>query len=68
MEKAKLQEKLRMLRMRNGVSMVQLAEVIGVNRQQTYYKKEIGMLRFNIKEAMALAQFYETTVEELFGE
>ena len=68
MDKEKIREKLRMLRMKNGVSMVQLAEVIGVATQQTYYKKETGMLRFNIGEAIALAEFYGTTVEDIFGQ
>ena len=68
MNQEMLREKLRMHRMKSGASMVQLAEVIGVATQQTYYKKEAGLLRFSIKEALALAKFFGVSVEELFGE
>lgn len=68
LEGEKMRERLRMLRMKHGVSMVELAEVIGVQTQQTYYKKETGMLRFNIQEAIKLASFYDMSVEELLCE
>ena len=68
MDKEKVRERLRMLRMKKGVSVAELVQVIGVETLNAYYKKENGMVRFSVKEALALAEFYEMSVEDIFGE
>lgn len=67
MNKAKLEAILKRERIANGVTMQKLADVIGVKTIGSYYRKEVGLLNFSLKEAILLARFYGKTVEELFG-
>lgn len=44
-----------------------LAEVLHIHKI-TYNKKENGVAEFTLSEAFALANYFETTVDELFKE
>ena len=68
MEKERIANNLKQERMSRGVTMPELADVIGVQTVSAYYRKEIGLLRFSLEEAMKLSKFYGKSVEELFGD
>ena len=56
---------VRMLRTRRGLSQGDLAEVMGVSRQ-TINSIETGRYMPSLPLAIALARFFETSVEEVF--
>lgn len=68
MDKEKLAEILKKARMAKGATMQEVADVIGVQTVSAYYRKEVGLLQLSLPEAFALARFYETTVDALFGD
>lgn len=52
-------------RKRKGIPAARLAAAIGVTAQ-TYYKKEQGILRFNLQDAKAIAERCGDTIEAVF--
>ncbi|MCP2329143.1 putative transcriptional regulator [Hamadaea flava] len=56
---------VRELRMRRGLSQADLAAAVGVSRQ-TVNSIETGRYTPSLPLAIALARFFETTVEEMF--
>ncbi len=56
---------VRVLRTRRGLSQGDLAEVMGVSRQ-TINSIETGRYLPSLPLAIALARFFETSVEEVF--
>jgi putative transcriptional regulator len=56
---------VRLLRTRRGLSQGDLAEVMGVSRQ-TINSIETGRYLPSLPLAIALARFFETSVEEVF--
>lgn len=68
MDKSVVEKQLKRERMGKGVTMRVLADVIGVQTEGTYYRKECGLLNFSLEEAIKMARFYGKTVEELFGD
>lgn len=58
-------KKLKIYRTMKAVNQSELAEEIGVTLS-TYSKKETGKAVFTLTEARKLAEYFETTIEELF--
>lgn len=59
-------QNLKVLRIRKGISQQQLADVIGVS-QQSINKYENHMIEPDISTLMALADFFNTSVDYLIG-
>ena len=59
-------ENIRSLRIDNGYTQKQVAEVLGVS-QNTYSQYEIGVLNYPIDALMKLADLYEVSVDYLLG-
>lgn len=58
-------KKLKVYRTIKAINQSELAEVIGVTLS-TYSKKETGKAVFTLIEAKQLAEYFETSIEELF--
>ena len=58
--------KLRRLRKLNRVNVSELAKVIGVKTIGAYYKKECGERSFTLAEAKAIADYFNTTIDDIF--
>ena len=54
-------------RIRAGISGMAMAKVMGINIP-TYYKKEAGQIKWSLSESKFLADFFKTTIEDLFFE
>ena len=59
-------QNLKKLRLQKGISQQQLADVIGVS-QQSINKYENHMIEPDINTLIALAEFFETSVDYLIG-
>lgn len=59
-------ETIRNLRIDNGYTQAQIAEVLNV-KQNTYSQYEIGTLNYPIDVLMKLADFYNVSVDYLLG-
>ena len=57
--------KIRELRVSKGLTGEDMSTVIGTNAA-TYYKKEMGMLRFSLQDAKKIADFFKSTIEDVF--
>lgn len=60
-----MREKLRKYRIKSGLTVEEIAEIIEVS-PSTYYKWEDGSRSPNIKKAISIAKILGSTVEELF--
>ncbi|QOR36292.1 helix-turn-helix domain-containing protein [Clostridium sp. 'deep sea'] len=58
--------KLRNLRKLHNVEVSQLAKLIGVKTIGAYYKKEAGERGFTLVEAKAIADYFNTSIEDIF--
>ena len=59
-------ENIRKLRLDNGYTQKQIAEMLGVS-QNTYSQYEIGVLNYPVDVIIKLADFYGTTTDYLLG-
>ena len=59
-------ENIRSLRIDNGLTQKQVAQVLGVS-QNTYSQYEIGVLNYPVDALMKLADLYEVSVDYLLG-
>ena len=59
-------ENIRKLRLDNGYTQKQIAEMLGVS-QNTYSQYEIGVLNYPVDVVIKLADFYGTTTDYLLG-
>ena len=59
-------ENIRNLRLDNGYTQKQIAEMLGIS-QNTYSQYEIGVLNYPVDVIMKLADFYGTTTDYLLG-
>lgn len=57
--------KLRELRETNGFKQEEIARLLGTSLPN-YSKKENGDIKFSLKEAKKIADFFKMTVEEVF--
>ncbi|MBO5142179.1 MAG: helix-turn-helix transcriptional regulator [Clostridia bacterium] len=60
-----MQEKLILLRKRNGTTQKQLADLIDITEKQ-YGAKESGKNKFNGDEMFAIADYYSLKVDDIF--
>lgn len=54
-------------RKENKLYQTELAKRLNIHKQ-TYHLKETGQLEFTVSEAIKLAEVFECTLDELFGE
>ena len=59
-------ENIRSLRIDNGMTQKQVAEVLGVS-QNTYSQYEIGVLNYPVDALVKLADLYNVSVDYLLG-
>ena len=59
-------ENIRKLRVDNGYTQKQIAQMLGVS-QNTYSQYEIGVLNYPVDVIIKLADFYGTTTDYLLG-
>ncbi|WP_144533502.1 helix-turn-helix transcriptional regulator [Bacillus pumilus] len=57
--------KVRFLRKLHGFNQDVMARKLGITKA-TYSKKENGSIKFSLEESKVLADFFETTIDELF--
>ncbi|MFN3092162.1 helix-turn-helix domain-containing protein [Bacillus siamensis] len=57
--------KVRFLRKLHGFNQDVMAKTLGITKA-TYSKKENGSIKFSLEESKILADFFETTIDELF--
>lgn len=57
--------KVRFLRKVHGFNQDVMAKTLGITKA-TYSKKENGSIKFSLEESKVLADFFETTIDELF--
>lgn len=58
-------DKLFDLRKKKNYTLEELAKYLGISKS-SYYKKENGKIKISLLEAKKLADFFETSIEELF--
>ena len=59
-------ENIRSLRVDNGYTQKQIAEILGVS-QNTYSQYEIGVLNYPVDALIKLADFYHVSIDYLLG-
>jgi transcriptional regulator with XRE-family HTH domain len=59
-------ENIRNLRLDNGYTQKQIAEMLGIS-QNTYSQYEIGVLNYPVDVVIKLADFYGTSTDYLLG-
>ena len=59
-------ENIRNLRLDNGYTQKQIAEMLGIS-QNTYSQYEIGVLNYPVDALIKLADFYQVSVDYLLG-
>ena len=62
-----LKSKLYFIRKENKLRQADMAKVLNIS-EQSYYLKETGKRDFNLTEAIRLAKYYGSTLDELFWE
>ena len=60
-------EKLRAKRKKENIKARLLADLLNLKTVPAYFKKETCTVRITVEEAILLARFFKTTVEELFS-
>lgn len=59
-------ENIRSLRIDNGYTQRQIAELLGIS-QNTYSQYEIGVLNYPVDALIKLADFYNVSIDYLLG-
>lgn len=59
-------ERLRALRTERNVPAKTLANVIGLETEAAYYKKETGAVKITLIEGKKIADFFELPIEAVF--
>ena len=60
-----MNNKVKLLRLEKGLKQKEMAELLEMNHS-TYVSKELGDRRFNIYEAIKLAEIFDCNVEDIF--
>lgn len=58
-------KKLKVLRLLNDINQDEMAELLNITLS-TYSKKETGKASFTLEEAKKIADYFKTTIDELF--
>lgn len=59
-------EKLRSLRAENGTSARMMADLLGLETEAAYYKKENGTVKITLIEGKKIADFFGLPIEVVF--
>lgn len=59
-------ENLRKLRVERNVSVKTLSDVLGLETEAAYYKKETGAVKITLVEGKKIADFFGLPIEEIF--
>lgn len=59
-------DRLREIRTQRGISAQTMADLLGLETEGAYYKKENGTTKFSLFEAKAAADFLGMTIESVF--
>lgn len=59
-------EKLRQLRTERGISAKKMAELLDLETEGAYYKKENGTIKFTLSEGKRVADFFGLPIEAVF--
>ena len=59
-------EKLRRLRVERNVSVKTLSDILGLETEAAYYKKETGAIKISLVEGKKIADFFGLPIEENF--
>ncbi len=59
-------EKLRQIRTERGIPARKMAELLGLETEAAYYKKETGTVKFTLIEAKIIADYLEKPIEAVF--
>lgn len=59
-------ERLREIRTRRGISAQTMTDLLGLETEGAYYKKENGTIKFSLFEAKAIADYLDMTIESIF--
>lgn len=57
--------RLRLMREQRNIKQEKIAGILGISLGN-YNKKESGKIRFSLNEAKLIADFFDTTIEEIF--
>lgn len=60
-----MQDKLILLRKKNGITQEMLADLLGIT-QKTYSYKELGKTQFTMNEMFKIAKYLNLSVDEIF--
>lgn len=60
-----MQEKLIMLRKKEGVTQETLSKLLGIN-PKTYSSKELGKTQFSMNEMFIIAKYFNMEIEDIF--
>lgn len=60
-----IKNKLKSLRAEYDLNQDDMAEFLGI-RRTTYHNKETGKNQFTVKEAIEIAKFFNTTMDDIF--
>lgn len=59
-------EKLRRLRTQKNISAKMMADLLGLETEGAYYKKENGSIKFTLNEGKTIADFFGLPIEVVF--
>lgn len=59
-------ERLREIRTQRGISAQTMADLLGLETEGAYYKKENGTTKFSLLEAKAVADYFGLPIETIF--
>lgn len=59
-------ENLREIRNNRNISALDMAMVIGLQTRAAYYKKESGLIKFSLEEAILISNYLGMKIEDIF--
>lgn len=62
----KMFESLKRIRKNKGISAEQMQELLEFKTKAAYYKKESGIVKFTLCEAIKISEYIEMPIEDIF--
>lgn len=59
-------ERLKSVRKNKGATCAEMANLLGLENKSAYSRKENGSIKFSLQEAKQIADFFDTTIEDIF--
>lgn len=59
-------KKVRRLRIEKEVPVQEIMKVLNLETPQAYYKKELGMIKFSLEDAIKISKLFDMEIEEIF--